>query len=409
VCVLSRCIAACICALGLLLPRGAAAQTAASDPSENARFQFGPLRFTPFLAITEIGVDTNVFNEALEPQRDTTATFGPGAEYWIRAGRARVSAKSDVQYNWFRDFSNQRSLSTNNDLKIEFPMARLTPFVDGIFDHGRVRPGYEIDTRAFRTESGVGGGVDVGLTAKTGVRLEAHRRRLKYREDEFFFGNSLQETLNRRTDSLGLSWRQKLTPLTTFTVLSEYEKERFDVETSRDAKGVRVMPGFEFDPFALIGGKVFVGFRSFDTTDPLLPNYRGLVADVEANYRTHATRFDIRVQRDVDYSAEMLEPYYLLTDAGVKVTQKVTQRWDVVGAASRQWLDYQRIEGLVISEAPSHSDHGYRLGGGVGYLLGNSVRVGVDVAYYKRNSPLALREYDGVRVGGSFTYGLTRQ
>ena len=45
----------------------------------------------------------------------------------------------------------------------------------------------------------------------------------------------------------------------------------------------------------------------------------------------------------------------------------------------------------------------------MGYLLGNSVRVGVDVAYYKRNSPLALREYDGLRVGGSFTYGLTRQ
>ena len=313
---MSRCIAACLCALGLLLPRGAAAQTT-PDPSENARFRWGALRFTPFLAITEIGVDTNVFNDAEEPQRDTTATFGPGTEYWVRAGRARVSAKSDVQYTWFRDFASQRSLSTNNDLKIEFPMARLTPFVDGVFDHGRVRPGYEIDTRAFRTDSGAGGGLDIGLTTKTGVRLEAHRRRLKYREDEFFFGNSLQETLNRRTDSLGLSWRQKLTPLTTFVVLSEYEKERFDFQSSRDASGVRLMPGFEFDPFALIGGKVFVGYRSFDTADPLLPNYRGVVADVEANYRTRSTRFDLRVQRDVDYSAEEIEPYYLLTDIGV--------------------------------------------------------------------------------------------
>ena len=405
---MSRCIAACLCALGLLLPRGAAAQTT-PDPSENARFRWGALRFTPFLAITEIGVDTNVFNDAEEPQRDTTATFGPGTEYWVRAGRARVSAKSDVQYTWFRDFASQRSLSTNNDLKIEFPMARLTPFVDGVFDHGRVRPGYEIDTRAFRTDSGAGGGLDIGLTTKTGVRLEAHRRRLKYREDEFFFGNSLQETLNRRTDSLGLSWRQKLTPLTTFVVLSEYEKERFDFQSSRDASGVRLMPGFEFDPFALIGGKVFVGYRSFDTADPRLPNYSGVVADVEANYRAKSTRFDVRVQRDVDYSAEEIEPYYLLTDIGVKVTQKVTQRWDVVGTASRQWLDYQRLEGLALSEVPSHADHGYRVGGGVGYMLGTSVRVGVDLAYYQRNSPIALRDYNGLRMGGSFTYGLTRQ
>ena len=42
-------------------------------------------------------------------------------------------------------------------------------------------------------------------------------------------------------------------------------------------------------------------------------------------------------------------------------------------------------------------------------MLGTSVRVGVDLAYYKRNSPIALRDYDGLRVGGSFTYGLTRQ
>ena len=200
-----------------------------------------------------------------------------------------------------------------------------------------------------------------------------------------------------------------LSPLTTFVVLSEYEKERFDFQSSRDASGVRLMPGFEFDPFALIGGKVFVGYRSFDTADPRLPNYSGVVADVEANYRAKSTRFDVRVQRDVDYSAEEIEPYYLLTDIGVKVTQKVTQRWDVVGTASRQWLDYQRLEGLALSEAPTHSDHGYRVGGGVGYMLGTSVRVGVDLAYYKRNSPIALRDYDGLRVGGSFTYGLTRQ
>ena len=134
-----------------------------------------------------------------------------------------------------------------------------------------------------------------------------------------------------------------------------------------------------------------------------------MVADVEANYRAKSTRFDVRVQRDVDYSAEEIEPYYLLTDIGVKVTQKVTQRWDVVGTASRQWLDYQRLEGEVLSEVPSHADHGYRVGGGVGYMLGTSVRVGVDLAYYKRNSPIALRDYDGLRVGGSFTYGLTRQ
>jgi hypothetical protein len=94
----------------------------------------------------------------------------------------------------------------------------------------------------------------------------------------------------------------------------------------------------------------------------------------------------------------------------MKVTQKVTQRWDVVGTASRQWLDYQRLEGLALSEVPSHSDHGYRVGGRCGlHARYRAFASAFDLAYYKRNSPIALRDYDGLRVGGSFTYGLTRQ
>ena len=72
-----RCIAACLCALGLLLPKAAAAQASSSDPSENARFQYGALRFTPFLAITEIGVDTNVFNAPNKTAKDALAAVIP--------------------------------------------------------------------------------------------------------------------------------------------------------------------------------------------------------------------------------------------------------------------------------------------------------------------------------------------
>ena len=155
---------------------------------------------------------------------------------------------------------------------------------------------------------------------------------------------------------------------------------------------------------------MFVGFRSFDTNDPLLPNYSGLVADVEANYRARATRFDVRVQRDVDYSAEEIEPYYLLTDAGLKVTQKITHRWDVVGMASRQWLDYRRIEGLgALGRAVAC---GPQLPAGRRRGLLSSATACASASTSRTTSGTrrsSLREYDGLRVGGSFTYGLTQQ
>ena len=62
-----------------------------------------------------------------------------------------------------------------------------------------------------------------------------------------------------------------------------------------------------------------------------MPDYSGLVADVAANYRVHATKFDVLFARDITYSYETTQPYYLLTNVGLKVLQKVTTHWDLTG------------------------------------------------------------------------------
>jgi len=52
-------------------------------------------------------------------------------------------------------------------------------------------------------------------------------------------------------------------------------------------------------------------------------------------------------------------------------------------------------------------DHGARYGAGAGYRIGETLRVGIDVDYYARRSEWQTsREFDGLRVGGSFSYGL---
>lgn len=395
------------CLLASAVP--AAAQNVLKDPSEAARYRIGGFRFTPFLAITDLGVDTNVYNEAdsENPKQDKTATFGPGLEYWMHLGRARLAAKSAVTYSWFRQYSDQRSWNTDNTGTLTLPFNRLSLFADGIYLHGRVRPGYEIDTRSFRTDAGYGGGLDLRVSAKSTVRVEAHERSLDFRDDEFFAGTSLSKALNHDTTSGAVSLRQALTPLTIFVVKTEYSEDRFDVAALKDANALAVLPGFELDPLALISGKVFVGYRHYDSLNPVVPDYSGVVGNVEAAYHMHATKWLGKFNRDITYSYETTQPYYLLTDLGLEVTQRITTRWDIVGDVAHQWLGYRQIELGSSMTTDARTDSSYRVGGGTGYHLGENVRVGVNVDYYHRSSnTFDLRQYNGLRVGGSFTYGL---
>ena len=70
------------CLLASAVP--AFAQNVLKDPSESAKYRIGGFRFTPFLAITDIGVDTNVYNEAdsENPKQDTTSLQGQMQAFW---------------------------------------------------------------------------------------------------------------------------------------------------------------------------------------------------------------------------------------------------------------------------------------------------------------------------------------
>ena len=115
-------------------------------------------------------------------------------------------------------------------------------------------------------------------------------------------------------------------------MLAEQQRDRFVLSPQRDADGLRVVTGFEFKPFALISGKGVVGYRQFDTLSAVVPDYTGPVASADLAYVLRATRITARVERDVTYSFEELEPYYLLTDlAMTRDPAPHAGSWDVVG------------------------------------------------------------------------------
>jgi len=356
--------------------------------------------------VTDIGVDNNVFNDAEHPVSDTTMAVGPAVNAWLNVGALRVSEKSAGQYLYFRKNDNQRSWNTADELKLELPLSRFRPFAIGSYANTRQRPGFEIDSRARATTNMAMFGSDVRMAGRSLLTLSAARTTTAFDAKETFLGSDLAAALNRYSDSEVLQFHYALTPLTTFVTTAEAVQDRFEHDRLRNADSISVRPGFEFKPFALISGKVAVGFRHFNVLNEAVRDYQGLVASVDARYTLGAaTLISARVNRDLMFSFDESLPYYALTESGVSITQRLASSWDVLARAGWQALAYR---GVITSLDLPRTDRGQMYGLGLGYLIEDTFRIGLDVNYYLRRSPLTQRNYDGLRAGVSVSYGLSQ-
>jgi hypothetical protein len=371
------------------------------DASQTAMFHFGPLSLTPRLAIQNLGVDTNVFNSAETPVRDTTLTVAPGVDVWLRAGRVRLASQTTTEWLYYRTLASQRSFNAGENLRIDVDLARVTPRVGGLFLNTRARPNDEVDARVQQHNTGG----SVGMTVPAGSRLkfDLDARRTRYDYSQGAYGNpNVADALNRDSDVVSLAGTVEVTVLTSLAVRLESIRDRFTYSTERDSDSLRVMPGVIFEPFAFVSGRAFVGYRRFEALDPGVPDYSGLVADVELKYvALDMFRVVGRVKRDLDYSLDETEPYYVTASVGVEATQLLGLNWDVVGRARHGTLTYPELSAL----RPGRVDTVDEFGAGVGRRFGERWRVGFDVNYVRRVSAIPSRTYDGLRVGGSFVYG----
>lgn len=386
----------------------------APDPFASAKVHIGPFAVTPSIAVTSVGVDTNVFNDWENPKSDFTATLTPAADVWLRLGPARLNLKAAGSYLYFAQYSDQRGFGTTDSARLELPLLHLRPWVGGSFMTVRDRPGYEIDLRLRRTETSVSGGVDLPLSRRTTIGASLTRTRVNYDSGETFLGVSVRQELNRTTTVGTASFRYALTPLTTVVMAADVVQERFDFSPIRDSDGFRIVPGVEFAASALINGSAHVGFRRLSMKTAGMPDYTGPVASVDLGYTLMGvTRFGVKVSRDVEYSFDPNQPYYLLTGVTATVTQAVRGPWSVNARASVQRLAYQTVVQSGLSGSGSSAPEGLAgrvdvvraYGGGIGYKLGPSTFFSVNVEYVTRNSAVDLRQYRGLRIGSSVTYG----
>ena len=209
----------------LLLPGVASAQTPTNDAAnvdqirQSYRIHVGPLYINPTLLLKEVGVDSNVFNQAGEQKSDFTTTFTPQADIaltFARRGLLKATVGSDLVY--YQKYATERSIDPQVKVRGEAYAHRLTLFAEGAYLNTRQRPNYEIDIRSRHVEQDAQAGAALRLTPKLSIELAARRAEARYDADAVIAGTNLRETLNRSTQGLTGAVRHRLTPLTTLSV-----------------------------------------------------------------------------------------------------------------------------------------------------------------------------------------------
>ncbi len=393
------------CLMALAMPALLEAQAFPEDVPES-KFRFGPIGFTPRIALKNIGVDTNPLNQSGTPERDFTVTLEPGVDSLLRIGRGRLIGKTGVEWHYFNRLPGERSINLNQDVRAEVELNRVMPFVAGSYVRTRRRPNLEIDARVQQRGTVVAAGT--GLRLGTRLRLDLEGRRSTLTFGEGAHGDEvIAQALDREVELATALARVALSRQSTFTLRSEVQRDQFRSSVLRNSRSATLLPGLELKPSALVSGRVSVGYRRFDARDARVPDYAGVVAKVDVKYvLREATKWGLEAERNIDYSVEFSQPYFVLTGGTLSVMQILGGDWYATGRLGRSRLSYRdRLDTPASAGATGRTDHVDTYGTGIGRLLGTDLRVGVEVMRVRRTSDSAGREYDGFRFGGSISYG----
>jgi hypothetical protein len=377
------------------------------DPRGEAKAQLGPFNFTPSLSVKDFGIDTNVFNDA-EEKRDFTVTVAPKVIVSVPfARRAALTTSVATDLVYYQKYASERSVNFEVKTRSEVFVRRVTLFAEPAYVRTRQPMSVEFDARAQREERGGQAGINVRVSRKTAVELGARVSRVEFDTDEVFAEVLLRETLNRESRALSASIRQDLTPVTAIVFRAEGGTERFALSPVRDADTRQVGGGVEFNPRALISGTVSVGFRAFEPRDPLLEPFKGVVLRTAIEYAIgDSTRFAFAADRDVNYSYEPLQPYFVIQGFNLNAERRLFGRFDLALGALRHQYVYRDLTTSDDATSGGRVDVVRTWSGSIGYRFARTARLGFGAALRSRESNSALhRTYQGIRFSATTVYG----
>src|SRR5262249_30221630 len=148
-----------------------------------------------------------------------------------------------------------------------------------------------------------------------------------------------------------------------------HSEDRFENDHLRDSDSNQISGGLKFDQLALVKGGLQFGWRDFKPVNATVPGFTGFTTAVDLSYVfLSTTRFAFTTTRDVQYSYDVNQPYYVQTGFTVSATQQVFGPLDLQGRAGAARLAYRSRTNVSVAD-PNRVDHTRTYGVGVGYHI----------------------------------------
>jgi Putative beta-barrel porin 2 len=405
------CVLVVACALACL-PTQAVAQSDPNAPSaKEVKIRLGPVLINPALTFGNVGVDENVFNEPTNPKRDFTMTVSPKTTVWLPFLGTWFTGAVNEDIVWYQQYASERSANNTYSLNWKVPLTRVTVNTFGSHTSTRERPGFEIDTRALRSQTRYSAAVAFAFLTSTSLDVAASRDLISFDEAATFNNVNLHDELSQTTTSMAIGLSKKVTPLTTASVTVSRKQDRFPFNRSRDSDVTEAGLAVKFDAVALLKGNFTIGYINLSPLAPdVIPGFSGLTLAANLSYTLYdVTKISFRADRVVQNSYDIATPYYVQAGFNLEVAQLVLGRLDVVGRGGVEHLNYRMR--LDVPEATGGiaglargSDRLVTYGVGVGYHLGRATRIGLNYDQTHRDSPIVSHRYDRPNIGTSVTY-----
>lgn len=371
------------------------------EPPEFVGYRLGPFLVNPNIAVPEFGHDSNVFNEQTAPKEDYVVKFTPDIDLFADFGTLRFAARSGTAFAYYHRYASERSIGQNVRGRLTARLSRIRPWVGGAAVVSNDRTDPEIDERYSRTDTEVAAGAGFEVSPIALLTVSAYRISTRVAQDEVFRETFLAPELDRDTETVAASLRLIATPFTTVSFNGYTSRDRFDVAAIRDSRSHGGEVEVSFSPEAIIRGKLALGFRGFEPEDPSLSPYRGISGRGGlTTILAGRAILGVDYARDVRYSYDRSEGYYVETGGTVVYTQRLGGPFDVQVRFTQQDLDYRETQ---LASERFEVLRSYQAG--LGYSLENRSRFGVSYEFAERTGKtLSDRPFSRRRVFGSFTY-----
>ena len=378
-------------------------QSGSASPEPPSRpITLGTLQIFPSISLRDVGLDSNIYNSSILAREDFTYTVAPRVRAELPLGHARLVGAGGLGFVYFQKSKDQESVNAAASGLFEVREGRFRPSAQGGFSRSRERRG-DVDVRALSLSTNGRAGLDVGVSGITSLTGWVAREQTAYAAGEQFLGHDLSDQLDRETPTYAGGARIDLTPLTSVVAAAAFEQIRFTVDRKRDANSWKLMPTVTFAEGAILNGQASAGLRDFRPLTNAMQPFRGLIASGDIRFNVAGlTRFELRGNRDLVYSYEELQPYYLDSGGQITVYQRVIGPVDLIALAGRRVFRYETLAGVTV---PARVETMTNWGGGLGVRLDDSMRFSFTVDRERRlSTSSSLREFERIRAFGALEY-----